>query len=313
MVAGIQSKNIKNKSVNMENKSQILFSGCSSGSISIEEKILEIIGNTERELNIAMYRFLNENILNAIEERVEDGVKLNMVLDTSISSTDEYADYFFERIAHPLKELKENYPDRVKIVFMKDDTVMHHKLLLSDRKILITGSYNMTRSAEEKNMENILIYASEEDDKVISDALVAFFSMMGEMFKPEPLRIDTISIRKGVFINNVFNEISRITHSDIFIIRGMSLSFWVYGKGIHHIEIRNRNGQTMTTDYHFLYDTNADDSLRIKIIGLDGSCIVKNYTVKILPWKYPYTESFKNYMNERFNLLTQKLKYSGLL
>ena len=34
---------------------------------------------------------------------------------------------------------------------------MHHKLFILDEEIVITGSYNFSRSAEEKNDENVLI------------------------------------------------------------------------------------------------------------------------------------------------------------
>jgi phosphatidylserine/phosphatidylglycerophosphate/cardiolipin synthase-like enzyme len=37
---------------------------------------------------------------------------------------------------------------------------MHHKLLLIDGRVLATGSYNFTRSAEESNDENIVILFS---------------------------------------------------------------------------------------------------------------------------------------------------------
>ena len=34
---------------------------------------------------------------------------------------------------------------------------MHHKVIIFDNRIVITGSYNFSRSAEEKNDENTLI------------------------------------------------------------------------------------------------------------------------------------------------------------
>jgi phosphatidylserine/phosphatidylglycerophosphate/cardiolipin synthase-like enzyme len=40
--------------------------------------------------------------------------------------------------------------------------IMHHKFAVIDRKVLITGSYNWSRSAETLNGENILIFQSAE-------------------------------------------------------------------------------------------------------------------------------------------------------
>jgi phosphatidylserine/phosphatidylglycerophosphate/cardiolipin synthase-like enzyme len=35
--------------------------------------------------------------------------------------------------------------------------LMHHKVFIIDNQIVITGSYNFSRSAEERNDENILV------------------------------------------------------------------------------------------------------------------------------------------------------------
>ncbi len=297
----------------MKPLSKIFFSGNASDRISIEKRIIGIIRRTKYELNMAMYRFSNENILRVIEEKVKEGIKFNMVLDTTVNDSDEYANYFMERIAEPLKNMQSQYPHNVRIKFMPVDVVMHHKLLISDRRILVTGSYNMTRSAEDKNLENIFIYESEEDNDIIAKALRAFFGMLGVEYTPKPLEINKISVRKGIYLNNIFRSIENIYDDDIFIIRGMSLSFWVHGEGIFCTKVTNRYGRRLIVHDHFLYDTDTDDEIFISVIGVDGTSKDFKYIVKLMPWKLPYSEEFKNYMDERFKLLTQKLKYSGLI
>lgn len=296
----------------MTSKNKIILS-TPEDRVSIENEIMQVIRQTQFELNVAMYRFLNENILKCIQEKVQEGIKLNMILDTTVDNTDEYYNYFIERIANPLKNLQQTYPDRVKIFFTKDDVVMHHKLLISDRRILITGSYNLTVSAEKKNMENIFIHESDSNEKVMADALSAFFQMMGIDFKPDPLEVHTISVRKGIYIQNVFNSIEKVHGSDIFLIRGMSVSFWIYGKGIFCVKVSNSSGRMIVAANHFLYDTDADDIIHIKVHGTDGTFVQFKYSVKILPWKLPYTEEFKKHLDERFKIFNQKLKYAGLI
>ncbi len=39
---------------------------------------------------------------------------------------------------------------------------MHHKVVIIDEEIVITGSYNFSRSAEERNDENIIIIYNAE-------------------------------------------------------------------------------------------------------------------------------------------------------
>ena len=40
--------------------------------------------------------------------------------------------------------------------------IAHNKIIIIDRRIVITGSFNFTRAAEENNAENLLIITSPE-------------------------------------------------------------------------------------------------------------------------------------------------------
>jgi phosphatidylserine/phosphatidylglycerophosphate/cardiolipin synthase-like enzyme len=39
-------------------------------------------------------------------------------------------------------------------------TIAHNKIIIIDKEIVITGSFNFTKAAEEKNAENLLIIKS---------------------------------------------------------------------------------------------------------------------------------------------------------
>lgn len=41
--------------------------------------------------------------------------------------------------------------------------IMHNKIILIDGKVLFTGSYNLSKSAEEKNQENLLNFIDKEE------------------------------------------------------------------------------------------------------------------------------------------------------
>jgi phosphatidylserine/phosphatidylglycerophosphate/cardiolipin synthase-like enzyme len=43
-----------------------------------------------------------------------------------------------------------------------NDGLMHNKVLIIDRRIVVTGSYNFTSSAETHNDENVVIISSPE-------------------------------------------------------------------------------------------------------------------------------------------------------
>lgn len=47
--------------------------------------------------------------------------------------------------------------------------IAHNKVMIIDRKIVITGSFNFTRAAEERNAENLLVIRSEDLAKAYLD------------------------------------------------------------------------------------------------------------------------------------------------
>nr|WP_272881473.1 phospholipase D-like domain-containing protein [Fundidesulfovibrio soli] len=47
--------------------------------------------------------------------------------------------------------------------------IAHNKVMILDGKAVITGSYNFTKTADEKNAENLLIIKSEELAKIYAE------------------------------------------------------------------------------------------------------------------------------------------------
>ena len=56
---------------------------------------------------------------------------------------------------------------------------MHHKFAVLDGQILVTGSFNWTRSAAEQNQENFLV----SDDTVLLQAYGKEFDSLWEKFR----------------------------------------------------------------------------------------------------------------------------------
>ena len=55
---------------------------------------------------------------------------------------------------------------------------MHHKYAVFDRRCLLTGSYNWTRSAAKNNEENFIITY---DPRLVSEFLAAFEELWDEL------------------------------------------------------------------------------------------------------------------------------------
>ncbi len=47
--------------------------------------------------------------------------------------------------------------------------IAHNKIMIIDRETVITGSFNFTKAAEEKNAENLLILKNKELAKIYID------------------------------------------------------------------------------------------------------------------------------------------------
>lgn len=62
------------------------------------------------------------------------------------------------------------------------DGIMHHKFIVIDDEILITGSYNWTKGAAERNMENIIILKHPD----ITSAYADEFEALWQEFPPTP-------------------------------------------------------------------------------------------------------------------------------
>lgn len=113
-----------------------------------QERILELIRGAEDQILFLAFSFTSDSIAQAIIERSQAGVTVQGVLDTSQSYNDVGSEW---------ERFQENDVD---VRLDGNPEKMHHKFILIDGEIVVTGSYNFTESAEKKNDENVLIIHS---------------------------------------------------------------------------------------------------------------------------------------------------------
>ncbi|PIV01463.1 MAG: hypothetical protein CO013_00755 [Syntrophobacterales bacterium CG_4_8_14_3_um_filter_58_8] len=77
------------------------------------------------------------------------GVKVQAILDKS-QKTQRYSSASF--LTH----------SGIPTYIDEKHAIAHNKIILIDRAVVITGSFNFTKAAEEKNAENLLIIRSQE-------------------------------------------------------------------------------------------------------------------------------------------------------
>jgi len=112
-------------------------------------RILELVNAAQTSIDFLAYSFTSADIGNAIMQQAQAGVKVAGVMDdgqvksTKVTEWDPFTQAGLDvRLDGNLVGL------------------MHHKVIIIDRQIVITGSYNFTAAAETTNDENVVIIFS---------------------------------------------------------------------------------------------------------------------------------------------------------
>jgi phosphatidylserine/phosphatidylglycerophosphate/cardiolipin synthase-like enzyme len=120
--------------------------------------IIDLINNASSHLDICVFTISDDRIARAIVEAMKNDVQIRI-----ISDNDKLAD-----TGSDISDLS-----RVGLMVKIDNTTnhMHHKFCIVDKKIVLTGSYNWTRSAALYNQENLL---STEDVSLVEKFTAEF-------------------------------------------------------------------------------------------------------------------------------------------
>jgi phosphatidylserine/phosphatidylglycerophosphate/cardiolipin synthase-like enzyme len=114
-------------------------------------RIVELIQDSQKSINFLAYSFTSNDIGKAVMERAQAGVHVSGVMDDGQIKASKGTEYDPFMQAGLDVRLDGN-----------QDGLMHHKVIIIDQKIVITGSYNFSVSAETTNDENVVIIFSPE-------------------------------------------------------------------------------------------------------------------------------------------------------
>ena len=118
--------------------------------------IISELGKAKSEILVQAYSFTSKEIAKALVEAQKRGVKTEIILDKSNKSGKYSAADFTAHAGIP------TFIDTV-------HAIAHNKIMVIDNETVITGSFNFTKAAEEKNAENLLIVKSKELGKIYTD------------------------------------------------------------------------------------------------------------------------------------------------
>jgi phosphatidylserine/phosphatidylglycerophosphate/cardiolipin synthase-like enzyme len=113
----------------------------------------------KRELLVAVYAFTNDDLAGALVQAKKRGVAVQVILDREFDAGSEKSKgKFLDGQKIPVRRIagiKSFAAD-------KETGLMHQKFAVIDRKMVFTGSYNWTHSAESLNDENLLLFRDAE-------------------------------------------------------------------------------------------------------------------------------------------------------
>jgi phosphatidylserine/phosphatidylglycerophosphate/cardiolipin synthase-like enzyme len=114
------------------------------------EAIVSEIRNARAEVLVQAYSFTSTPIAKALIDAGKRGVKVTVILDKSQRSAN-YSSADFLRNSGIATYIDAKH------------AIAHNKIMIIDRECVITGSFNFTKAAEEKNAENILVIRGDPD------------------------------------------------------------------------------------------------------------------------------------------------------
>jgi phosphatidylserine/phosphatidylglycerophosphate/cardiolipin synthase-like enzyme len=112
--------------------------------------IVAAINQAQKEVLVQAYSFTSAPIAKALIQAQKRGVNVKIILDKSqtrqrgFSSAKLFADY------------------HIPVLIDYKTNIAHNKVMIIDSKTVITGSYNFTRAAQERNIENVLIISDQD-------------------------------------------------------------------------------------------------------------------------------------------------------
>jgi phosphatidylserine/phosphatidylglycerophosphate/cardiolipin synthase-like enzyme len=125
------------------------YSVCFSPAGNCASIVLGLINGANSSIHMMIYEFSNTQLANALVAAKDRGVSVEIVMDESEAVNDNLAVVsILNQGAVPLR------------IYSPPDGIVHDKVAIIDDRLVITGSYNWSYSANDDNDENLLVLYS---------------------------------------------------------------------------------------------------------------------------------------------------------
>ncbi len=115
------------------------------------QRLVRAIEGSQRSIDIAVYNFTASELAEALYAAKSRGVRIRVLVDRERA----------EAGASGIRGLRLNGV-AVRSLGVPEQSLMHHKFAVFDERLVVTGSYNWTNSAEHANYENLVVLEAPE-------------------------------------------------------------------------------------------------------------------------------------------------------
>ncbi len=113
----------------------------------VEDEIVNEIRDAGTTIDVMAFSFTSEPIAKAMATRLGKGVRVRALFETRQAGSQYSQDDFLAA-------------NGAEVYMDTNGDNMHHKVLIIDKEVVVTGSYNFSKSANTQNDENVLILHS---------------------------------------------------------------------------------------------------------------------------------------------------------
>ena len=124
--------------------------------------LLKAIDTSTSELSFLIFAYSSSSICQAMEDAHDRDVFIRGIFDNAFSSLSVTRRWN----TVPYNILKEK---GIPVIYDDESAKVHHKMIVIDKKKVITGSFNFSKNAELNNNENVLVIHSKEIGQIYND------------------------------------------------------------------------------------------------------------------------------------------------
>jgi len=112
----------------------------------VRQHLLQAIREARQQIDVAVYQFTAIELADALVAAKRRGVQVRLLTDQDKARPDATALRILRAAGVPIRALG-----------VPEQSLMHHKFAVFDDRLVATGSYNWTVTAERANYENLVL------------------------------------------------------------------------------------------------------------------------------------------------------------